>query len=471
MSFFTPIIHLKPQSWEHSLMNHAEEYFYLNDETRGQKAYVIDGTDDQIISLMTDPSSFVITALKIVSYFSIILPAILLCVKLVLRFRHNFQELNVEELQRIEVNAEHIRALREILPNIERGIRDPRIEWISEDAVPFRSFKLREFPNVIFKSNPFQSYQSPRARLDFLTDAKKVCLVHGLDLIEIPRCQELVVESEGTHHSFLVEERLPFQPTESAQEELYRTQVHRFHNTAKQLCTLFLYLNCQSVNWKTIPILENSAGTDCRVGFFANPFEYRQGNTGRSQNTEEVRNERGLVRCLFSEEQIDEVIGRLEDGSSQSIRESRLREIQEHQQLLGFYQRNGILENPSQAIQLDIDTLPLNMNEEGVIREPRREHRNWVLSSRTITMREAVQKVLDKLNAHIRRSSVNEAPKGRRLFQFKKSMNFGLFCIEGANRDWIGRILNALKESGRIFSFSPLHRHNNSNNNGYIIQA
>lgn len=90
INFFTPVHYgNQPKSASTSVMEAFDHYFYLG----GKKACVIAGRMErgkEGVVLVERSSSYLLSALKVVSYFTIVIPLIVLIVKAVLRYKNQF---------------------------------------------------------------------------------------------------------------------------------------------------------------------------------------------------------------------------------------------------------------------------------------------------------------------------------------------------------------------------------------------
>ena len=90
VSFFTAIsFETRPKSYTQSALETIDSYFYLG----GKKAYAVSGDtqqESQGTMLREGSSSFLMTALKVISYLTIVIPVVLLIAKAILRSIHTF---------------------------------------------------------------------------------------------------------------------------------------------------------------------------------------------------------------------------------------------------------------------------------------------------------------------------------------------------------------------------------------------
>ncbi|MBI3237050.1 MAG: DUF648 domain-containing protein, partial [Chlamydiales bacterium] len=380
VSFFQPIVFASnPKSYPEFFLEKVDSYFYLG----GKKAYVIENTDQgKKAVLCKDRSPCLITALKVASYATIILPVILLIIKAVLRSIHTFELIDVQQRleEGIDISAELQEELQELFPIIqqgERGAPDARIHWHASGNNLV--FSLRSHPDLIFKTNrqgggavlrrggflPFAE-MIPERFANMIT-AYTTCLAYRLDRLVVPHAKKFSINA----HPFIAEKRLNISQEESDQERLHREfpDLHR----AQQLATLIAKTGFSDVEWRNIPLIEEDpALPGIRKVALVDLEEMDSAATGIFGGRR-----RGLIGCLHSEEEIDLVIeeaqrhGVYRFGSSSEIKNQRMEQIREDLALDQFYEERGILENPVKSIPIVVlDTLGLNLDEEETIQVP-----------------------------------------------------------------------------------------------------
>lgn len=147
ISFFTPVgFGSQSQPFSEKIDN----YFHLG----GKKAYVIPGHVEQGsegVVLTQGQSSFLTTVLKIVSYFTLIIPVLMLIAKAALRHSHSFYIIDckakVEE--GIDISEATARKIQELMPKIRRRQEDNEIVWHSKglDRLKINSACLKKKSN------------------------------------------------------------------------------------------------------------------------------------------------------------------------------------------------------------------------------------------------------------------------------------------------------------------------------------
>ena len=486
VSFFTAInFGDQPKSPTQSLLQTVDSYFYLG----GRKACVIPGHSQQGSegTILKDNSpAFFITAIKVISYATVILPAIMLLAKVVLRSMYTFHVIqpshpnsqsnpihavNQSDAEKklgegLDISQDAMVKIQQLMPKIAQIQDDAEIIWHKKENILV--FSLESIPNLIFKmANPKRMalcpYGIPQKMLDQcfanMIKAKEICDARQLDLLTIPRAKKLVVEG----NALIAEERIDFCPNKSAQEELYRTS--NLNETVKQLAVFISKSGFSDVKWDNVPIineaiLDHSSPRKVALINLQNMHGAPLGIFGTSFD-------RGLIRCLNSEEQIDIVLAEAQRHGIHSplvthaqAKEKRMKEIQSDQQLQEFYAQNGILENPSKPIQVhDLTTLGLNLDEQ---RSLKTLDNSMKWKQKPITLREAAVNVIADINRAINENLKDASIKGKRYISLSASggnlqgyHQLGLpdnkYCNgtkEEEQQTWMVRIINALVAKG-----------------------
>lgn len=90
ISFFTPVNYdCLSKSIGQCLLENVDAYFHLAGEKAVAPSGVINGSAEGVY-IVNEETSFLITALKVASYFTLILPLIMLVAKVILRCTHDF---------------------------------------------------------------------------------------------------------------------------------------------------------------------------------------------------------------------------------------------------------------------------------------------------------------------------------------------------------------------------------------------
>ena len=500
VGFFTAVsFGDQPKSCTQSLLETVDNYFYLG----GKKAYVIPGhaqQDGQSTILITkDSPAFLITALKVISYPTVVIPVILLIAKAVLRSIHSFHIIDAkQELEEgMDISQATIEKIQALMPQIQGRQNDEEITWhasgnnlvFSLNTIPNFIFKMVRPGRKVLRAKRFLSAaQISEERFANMVKAKEFCLVHQLSLLVVPHAKKLNV----AEMTLIAEECVNINQNESAQEHLY--QLSGLNETARQLATFIAKTGFSDVEWRNMPLVDTAPEFQGNRRVALVDLEEMDGvNTGIFGGG---FGRRGLVRCLASEEQIDIAIteasrhGVVNQDAAQ-IKARRMEEIQSDRQLQQFYMRNGILENARKPIQVDdLASLGLDLEEQGLMRTERRLQTgtgdgNWEWETTPVTMGQAVTDVIAAINKGIRETPENASLKGKRYICLdhdspKKENLFlkeyhllGLpgngarmsYTDEELNRRWLKRITNALADGGHVFKLDKITAY------GYFVQA
>ncbi|MBM3202088.1 MAG: hypothetical protein FJZ56_06750 [Chlamydiae bacterium] len=469
LNFFTPVsFGDQPKSCTQALLETVDSYFYLG----GKKAYVIPGHIQQDIKgtvLTEDSAPFLITALKVLSYLTVILPMIMLIAKAILRSFDSFHIVNVQQVleEGIDISQEITQKIQQLMPKIlnRQNQDDPEIiRYTSSNLV----FSLTSVPDLIFKST-----NDIDRRFEKMVKAQEVCLAHQLGLLVIPHAKKFNVGGR----SFIAEQRFNIQRHESAQEQLH-TELSGLNETIRQLAIFIAKTGFSDVEWRNIPIIDDEPSFQGSRRIALIDLEEMTSPVTGIFGEGSLR--RGLIRCLSSEEQIDIALTEASRHgiispyvAPDEVKAKRIEELQNYEQLKQFHARNGILENPRKPIQIDdLSTLDLNLDEQGFI--------NKGLVREPITLQNAVEDVISQINKKIDEAPIAAAVKGMRYMLLNTSRGtlldylriglngeevLGISSDEEENQVWLKRIINALVTKGHIFELAMVNSH------GYFVQA
>lgn len=484
------------KSGDSHLVEIVDSYFYLG----GKKAYVVAGHTQQGregVIMTKDSPPFLITVLKVISYLTLSLPVVLLIAKVLLRSIHTFHIVDVQQKleEGINIPQAAIQKIQELMIKIQARQDDSEIKWhgrsnnlvFSLTSAPHLFFKMAH-PEVSLKREScwLSAQQILVERFANMVKAKEVCLAHQLNLIIVPHAKKF----NAAGMTLIAEERLNINLNESAQEHFY--QLPGLNETVKQLATFITKTGFSDVEWRNMPIvdtapdfpgnrhvalidLEEMSGAE--IGIFGNRGLYR----------------RGLIQCLYSEEQIDIAIAEAHHhGVSrrdiEQIKARRMEEIQSDSQLQQFYMKNGIVENERKTIQVeDLESLGLDLEEQGLIRKGKRlknstDSDDWEWETTPVTMRQAITDVIAAINKRILETPENASLKGKRYVLLDPNTNekekfflkeydrlgckeFGSVSAEELNQRWLKRIIDALVAKGYIFKLDKQNAY------GYFVQA
>lgn len=481
--FFTAAKYVqKDKTFGQSFLETVDNYFFLG----GKKAHVIKIKDDQekVVLSKTKSSKFA-RACKFISYFTVIIPLVMLTTKAILRATHNFHLIDPKKkLEKgIEITAETISKLEALIPTIRAAAANDDIVWLATGNNLV--FKLKGSPNFVFKMAPRTilrgtTHMTPKEisdlRFSNMIKAKEICLVNQLGNLLVPHAKKIEVNAGGHQYTLIVEEALDFNPHDGAQEELYHQYSDELNETARQLATFVAKTGFNDVNWRNIPLLNEEER------FLGN----RRVALIDLEHMENVANgfigdpngSCGLINC-FSTDQIDIVINEAKNQGikiSQKFKDAkakRLIDLEENQAIREFHASRGIATG-KEPFNVDLDLLGLDLTEEGIFYSMVEDPIDPDVLRRTpvrITMQTALEEIISALNDRIaERPDDNSAAVNRYIEldlsndTLKKYISLGvskdenLSPEEKAKQLWIYRILSAIGHQGHFFAWQPLDR-------------
>ncbi|MCX6987384.1 MAG: hypothetical protein NT065_04430, partial [Chlamydiae bacterium] len=174
---------------------------------------------------------------------------------------------------------------------------------------------------------------------------------------------------------------------------------------------------------------------------------------------------RGLIRCLSSEQQIDIALAEayrfgITSLHANRIKAQRLEELATYQRLNTFYQNKGILENPSQPIQVDLDALGLDLEEMVSFCDQGEK-------PTTVPLKDAALLTINKINELLANSNSNLSIERRRQIRitFKEGEE------ENDAIKTLAKILQALMEKGHFFDRQHWRDYGDDDMHSLLIQA
>ncbi len=289
VGFFTAVNFVHKTCVE-SVLEAADNYFFLG----GEKAFAYSAITPEQVVLMEESPEFWVTAFKVASYFTVILPVIMLTVKVILRSIYSFQIVDVKAMLEtgIDISQETLEEIRAVMPTIQAEGRkgNPKIRWyIDENKV----FTLHSNNELIFKMVPPEQSEQ---YFENIIKAHKVCLVYGLGLLTIPHAKQFDVDGI----TFIAEQQMPIRQSLNERGQAFRQlAASNSDRTIRELAIFIAKTSWSNVDWGNMPILSSGSGNialislkemeDAKMGIFGRCDPFR----------------RGLVNCLFSEQQID----------------------------------------------------------------------------------------------------------------------------------------------------------------------
>lgn len=471
ISFFTPISYENNSSCSlgAKLLETVDNYFYLG----GKKAFVIrDRTaagQEQVVlsegkpSLITGRISLLVTVAKVISYITPIMLAMLFA-KAILRATHRFHLVDPQEQLEKDVAAVCKEAPNKIAQSMTQILNHLKneIEWLSSDKSNL-VFKLPALPGFVLKTSLLENNPNNYTVFQHFTNmvtAKRICLAHGLHLLEVPAAKMVKVSANGQEYVFIVEKDLGFNREESVQEELHQKHSRTLYETIGQLAIFVAKTGFHRFTWGNIAVLDqNSEG----------PKSIALNNLMRMDKPSNGFSD--LIECISASEQLVPVISEArKQGVPISSATARLRmlEIEADKKLRAFYLEKGITAN-KEPIVFNFDSLGLDLNET-------KECTKWGkagFEQQSVTLGEVVAVVTLEINRQIRKSSNSASAKRQRTVYLDRTREpfrgydalgieqLGVFTEENG---WVSRILQALVDKKYIFGFKV-------EMNQYVIQA
>lgn len=497
VDFFTPVTYQNFQKPSNgSSLERVDDYFYLG----GKKANVIQGltkSGKERAILLDASSSGLLNIAKVISYFTVIIPLIMLVLKVALRTQHTFKV--IDPKQKLEkginfpdvINSTHSEKiaikLQQLIPKIIEKEDDEAIEWLGKGNNLI--FRFKEQPNLVFKmAHPqIAVYRNGKTldsegirdeRFNNMIEAKKVCLINDLGLLIIPRAKKVDVVIDGKRYCLIAEETLDLDFNESAHEELYHKYSSELNDTARQLALFIAKTGFNDVTWRNIPILNEKVGFTGprRVGLIdlEHMSSVVNGLIGDCFN-----GSYGLINCV-SEKQIDIIIEEAEkqkvELSKEQVKKAktkRLEKLDENKRLRDFYSKNGVVTGKEPIQNVDLESLGLNLAEEYKFNQIVGVDENGQIKREkvTVTLRDATEQIIAEINQLIQGKPENASAKGKRYLLLNTNKGiFGRFNRTGwSDREektcWLSNIIEALVNKGHLFKLDKINGH------GYFIQA
>jgi hypothetical protein len=463
LHFFTAIsypVSSKPTS----SLQIVDDYFYLG----GRKAYVINPQKEVVLAKAR--SSLCVSAIKVFSYCTILIPLIMLIAKAALRSQHRFTITDPQHKleEGMTISEGTIAKIQQLIPQIiKQDDKDPDIEWVGTGRNLV--FRLKECPDIVFKiaaqsqgwlnGKPVNPNDLTHQRFANMIKAKSVCLINNLDSLEIPQAKKFDVKDKDTDsvtYTVIAEQRLEISPHEGINEELHYTHFQQLNQTIRQLAIFVAKTGFNDLAFRNIPLIH-----DYKKIALIDLEDMENAHTGFLG----AYRRRGLVDCASSEEQINIVIaeahkqGAITKKEAKEAKKSRLKQLEEDQKLRTFYEGKGIV-NGKEPIQCEFDSLGLDLKE------------TYQMGDGPITLGEVLKEFIDEINTSIAKSCDTESIKTQRDLVLRKTMvTYGSIpcpmdkIATESTIFWLERITQALIDHGHIFKLVTTNGH------GYHIQA
>ena len=284
VSFFTPIIYRNNS--KNFLYNFAEFYLNLDGKRSAVPIAAYLQNNRQGVLYVEEPASLITTTLKIVSYIVIILPLLALIIKAVYRKQHTFYVIDsTQELGRgIDLNETQRQRIIDVAQECLQN-RPPQ-------QLPGRNTVFTISEPAALQRYVFKIDRSDHTRINGLIAGWKICNIHGLDRLRVPRARELAIPN--TRFTIVVEEKLQFSPIED-QEDKY-LQIDRV--AIAQLTRFIIHSGFNDMAYRNAPILDGHP-ENMQIGLF-DLEECTDARTGLWGNN----NRDGLAECIRNPEHL-----------------------------------------------------------------------------------------------------------------------------------------------------------------------
>jgi hypothetical protein len=417
---------------------------------------------------------------KVISYFTIITPLIMLVAKSALRSKHSFKLIDPKDRLEggITISESTINKIQQLIQKIISGADNEAIEWLGKGNNLV--FRIKDEPNLVYKmastkgrvfiGGKFRTSQEvTELRFDNMIKAKEVCLANNLDHLVIPQAKKFNVKvNDDTSYMLIAEESLDINPEESANEALYQIFSTKLMETERQLAIFIAKTGFSDVSWRNIPLINESSQLyeNKRVALI--DIEHMEG--AKEGFLGSGNGSCGLIGCV-SEDQIDNVIAiarkqgvAISEDEAAQAKAHRLNKLEDDKKLSEFYSQKD-LRTGKEPITVDLDSLGLDLTKtvEVVSWSPIGDGDEQEKITETISLKQVAEKVIEEINNQIQNSSDQASWKGKRSIVL--NINKASFAKYSDKISWLEDIINALVNKGYVFKLIS------SNGHGYYIQA
>jgi hypothetical protein len=477
-----------------SMLEKCDDFFFL----RGRKAFVVQGRMEngkQAVILSEARTTLLRSATKVMLYFTVFIPLLVLALKLILRAFHKFSVLDPrKELEKgLNVTKDMKDKVQALMPQILARTEHTDVihhdkvgdiafsltehtDVIHHDKDGDIAFSLKEHPDVIFKAiSPnvktwtASGYVTTEKLFDHMVTAKAAMLAHNLGLLVLPQATKFNVNLDGKPHAFIAMQKLPFVDDRDVQEKNYHDHADQLDETTRQLAAFVINSDLGHDGLPYFPVLDEAN----------KPLKVALVHLNQLSKTRD--GVLALIRCA-SRKQIDIIVAEarkanidLDEVNLKQEIEKREKFIKHYEDLHNFYNKKGIVKG-DEVLAVDYDQLGLDLTEKTDIKMPKANEASYDVKS--INLRQVVEIVINEINAQIQAASADKPIKGCRSVLL--NTNRGPLCwlqragipakskmtAEEENKArWIYRVIQALIDRGHIFSLD------NENGHGYFIQA
>lgn len=272
--------------------------------------------------------------------------------------------INEKELQQeVSISEETISKIQTCMKNILQYKEEGSVKLYKSQG-NHRVFELDTTPGLIFKMKASKNCHiigrdnSMKARYKTMINAQTIVRTHQLELLVIPNAKLFSVNVEGEEHEIIAEQKVDINQHESAQEQYFQDYANSLNKTIRQLAVFICKTGYSDVEWRNIPILNNSLDVNGNRKIALIDIEEMDSQTTGLFGGGFWR--RGLVRCVNEEQgKIVETIAEQNGVSTSSFADAydlRKEELEEGHRLKKYYATKNIVAG-DEPIQIDEKTL------------------------------------------------------------------------------------------------------------------
>ncbi len=237
-----------PKTYSQMLLEAADDYFYWG----GRKACVIPGhlegkSEGVILTDDFPKASFLITALKVISYFTGIIPAIAYLTRVLMRRDRQYHVIDLEK----ELSAGIIitdKMKKKVQDYYTVGLPPGEVEKYSS-GMKTQVYSFTKMPRFVFKVTEGDRFGKS-------VKALETCLVNNLDLLVIPPTNYFTMELDGRKFQVIVEKKLPIQQDRSRQDYNYE-KLSGLGDSVEQIALFIAKTGLSDINRRNIPVLDH----------------------------------------------------------------------------------------------------------------------------------------------------------------------------------------------------------------------
>ena len=470
--FFTPLTFKEPRSWENSLLEVVDSYFFVG----GQRAVILAGRTPKgkEQAILTEMQSAKWPTVKAISYLILPIFLLMLATKAILRFRHTIKLIDPEkELKKgIEADTAMVK-LYTLFHSIRNYENHEELDWISKrDTLVF---KIKGHANFVFKMvhpSLWGGREFFKTRYQNMVWGKAICIRENFKHIGVPQARLVEYELDGYRAPLLIEECFDVEREEGRQEESYLNCGAQLAEASQELARFIACTDFNDITWGHIPLINESAG-------FQGQRRVALVNLSQMGSAEEGFQQ--LLHCL-PPQTLDETIQTIAQIRPEIPIEAllfgkaeRLEGLKEQTELEKFYSSKGIVSG-REPLRVDITSLGLNLEEKGTRTQfsfdSGKLEETEVL---TYTMGQAVEEVIKEINRQLAQASPKDTLKGARLIYIDTQTNPMMTYSElpfqwfpprnKIPRVWLFRIVQALIDRKYLFKLKHVDF------SGYTFQA